>query len=174
MDICEKTIIPSYLGSADPPPKTTQIPRLGGNTRLSVFGVTSIDSASPILLSFDAGPTTTVGVLGFGVLAAAIGAFVFANVAYTPEIMEGAQEMRQSNREVEIRKLVNAVRSHTDEGNEPAELRLPLETALGKTLEDYAAAVDLSSGDNDDTGGGDYLIVTAADKDLAKAIKQII
>jgi hypothetical protein len=124
---------------------------------------------SGMLLSSD-GPEfgrLVTGILGL-VLVASVGAFVFANVVYTPEILEGAKDLRRSEREAEIRKLLKAVQSHEKGGKDLTELRVPLETALGKTLEDYVRAVLEPGSDANDA------LFTAADMELATMLKQII
>jgi hypothetical protein len=124
---------------------------------------------SGMLLSSD-GPEfgrLVTGILGL-VLVASVGAFVFANVVYTPEILEGAKHIRRSERDAEIRKLLTALQSHEKGGKDLMELRVPLETALGKTLEDYVLAVLEQGPDVNDA------LFTAADKELATMLKQII
>lgn len=108
-----------------------------------------------------------VGKIGLILSSAAIGGFLFANIVYTPEILKGAEQLRQSNREIEIRKLLVAIHTHEENGNELVELRLPLETALGTTLEDYIMAVDSSlSKETTDQA------FTTADQDLANILKK--
>jgi len=124
---------------------------------------------SGMLLSSD-GPEfgrLVTGILGL-VLVASVGAFVFANVVYTPMILEGAKDLRRSERDAEIRKLLMALQSHEKGGKDLMELRVPLETALGKTLEDYVLAV-LEQGPDDNDA-----LFTAADMELATTLKQII
>ena len=105
-------------------------------------------------------------ILGLGFLAA-VGAYVFANVVYTPEILEGARDLRIAERESEIRKILQAVEKH--EG-ELAELKVPLETALGKSLEDYVRSV---LEDDTETSTADF-VPTAADRELATILKRTI
>jgi len=108
-----------------------------------------------------------IGTIGVILSIAAIGGFLFANIVYTPEIMKGAEQLRQSNREIEIRKLLVAIHNHEENGNELVELRLPLETALGTTLEEYIIAVEsnLSKETTDKA-------FTTADQDLANILKK--
>jgi len=148
-------------------------------TKIALTEETSIDATasscihnhSGMLLSFD-GPDfggLATGILGIG-LVASVGAFVYANIVYTPEILEGAKDIRRSERdrvrEAEIQKLLNAVQSHEKGGNDIAELRVPLETALGKTLEDYVRAVLEPGSDDNDS------LFTASDTELATILKQ--
>jgi hypothetical protein len=145
-----------------------------GTTKIALIESTSIELAasswiesSGMLLCTD-GPSyggLATGILGLGFVAS-VGAFVFANVVYTPEILEGARDIRRSEREAEIRKLVKAVQSHEEGGKNILELRLPLETALGKSLEEYVRSV-LESGSDDKTE-----LFTPADKELATMLKQ--
>ena len=143
--------------------------------KITLFGDTSIEAtacrihdidSSIILSTADSSFGGLVGILGLG-LSAAVGAFIFANIVYTPEIVQGAQLLRQSNREIEIRKLLEAVHSHQADGNALIELRLPLETALGTTLEEYIIAVESGLEDIDIT-------FTTADQDLVNILKQSI
>lgn len=143
-------------------------------TKIALLGDTSIEAAtsrihsidcSIILSTGDSGFGGLVGILGLAGLSAAVGAFIFANIVYTPEIVQGAQMLRQSNREIEIRKLLEAIHSHQVNGNALLELRLPLETALGTTLEEYIVAVESNLEDTDTT-------FTRADQDLVNALKQ--
>jgi len=129
------------------------------------FSSSSWIQDSYILISFDFGELIP-GIFGFG-LVFLVGAFVYANVVYTPEILEGSKSLMLSEREKEIRKLLGAVESHKLEGKDVVELRLPLETALGKPLERYIQEVlDFEANDDD-------FIYTAADTELATMLKQI-
>ena len=125
---------------------------------------TGILSNNSLNLSLEDG----IGGWIFGLaFAASIGAFVFANVVYTPEILEGAKDLRRSERETEISKILQAVQAHITNGKDVNELRIPLETALGKSLEDYVTAV-LES-ENDDEY---YSVYTTTDHELATLLKQ--
>ncbi len=102
-------------------------------------------SQSPLTLLADAGiteeiiPTSilipTVFFLG------AISAFLYANIVYTPEIVENAERIRQEIRNEEMEKLLEVVEQHINEGNDMEELRKPLEVALNRTIEDYVDSV---------------------------------
>uniref|UniRef100_A0A7S4EJ29 Transmembrane protein n=1 Tax=Pseudo-nitzschia australis TaxID=44445 RepID=A0A7S4EJ29_9STRA len=129
-------------------------------TKVAFIGGTNIETSGD---SAFGGLATAFLLIG---LFAAVGTFVFANQVYTPEISQGAQMMRKSNRENEIRKLLEAVGSHQEDGNELLELRLPLETALGATLEEYITAVESSLQEKSDA------IFTVADEDLVRILKQ--
>eukprot|EP00537_Pseudo-nitzschia_pungens_P006768 CAMPEP_0172372294 /NCGR_PEP_ID=MMETSP1060-20121228/46880_1 /TAXON_ID=37318 /ORGANISM="Pseudo-nitzschia pungens, Strain cf. cingulata" /LENGTH=187 /DNA_ID=CAMNT_0013098217 /DNA_START=82 /DNA_END=642 /DNA_ORIENTATION=- len=125
-------------------------------TKVAVVGA----GGSGVELNSDFGfgeVASAVLLIGFS---AAVGAFIFANQAYTPEIIQGAQMLRKTNRENEIRKLLEAVRSHQEDGKELLALRLPMEAALGMTLEEYIRAVERGLEENSDT------IFTTADEDL--------
>lgn len=74
-------------------------------------------------------------------LLGAISAFVFANVVYTPEILENAEQIRLETREEEIRSVWNAVKQHVREGNDLEELRRPLEVALNMSIETYVQSI---------------------------------
>ncbi|MGK3734299.1 MAG: hypothetical protein ACI8RD_007835 [Bacillariaceae sp.] len=121
-------------------------------TAFRIYNYYDIDSTTFILSSTTENSSSFgfgFGTIGIILSTAAVGAFIFANIVYTPEIVKGAQQLRQSNREIEIRKLLAAVHSHCQEdGNELVELRLPIETALGTTLEEYITAVESESESN--------------------------
>ena len=74
-------------------------------------------------------------------LLGSISAFLYANLVYTPEIVENAERIRQEIREEEIQKLCQVVEQHKREGKDLEELRQPLEFALDMTIEDYVASV---------------------------------
>lgn len=104
----------------------------------------------------------------------AIAAFVFANVVYTPEILENAEQIRLETREEEIRSVLGAVRQHIQEGKDLENLRRPLEMALNMPVEDYVAAV--SSETNSRTNEGTSTVAsstefTEADIGLASILK---
>jgi hypothetical protein len=79
------------------------------------------------------------------VLLFAVGAFLHANLVFTPQIIMEADRLRKTRRNVEIQKLVSAIQFHLESGNDLNELRIPLEAALGMTLEDYISDVSSSS-----------------------------
>lgn len=151
-------------------------PRESRRTELNLVESDSMDIVSSWMLDF---PSVGVAqqlessglgignlVLGLGFLAA-IGAYVFANVVYTPEILEGARDLRIAERETEIRKILQAIETH--EG-EMVELKVPLETALGKPLEEYVQSVLEDGSDNNNTD----FAPTAADMELATILKRTI
>ena len=72
----------------------------------------------------------------------AAGAFVYANVVYTPEIIAANEQMRLENREIEIQKLLAAVQQHQNEDKDLEELRLPIETSFGMTVGEYVSKVE--------------------------------
>lgn len=133
-----------------------------GNIKVAVVGGTGVEMNGDFVFGDVARAVLLIGFSG------AVGAFIFANQAYTPEIIQGAQMLRKSNRENEIRKLLGAVRSHQEEGKDVLALRLPMEAGLGMVLEEYITAVERSSEENSDT------IFTTADQDLARILKQSI
>lgn len=79
--------------------------------------------------------------IGF-TLVTAIGVFAYANLVLTPEILEGAASMRQEKRDSEIQRLIAVVHNHTEQRKSFSELRIPLEVALGVSLETYLEAVE--------------------------------
>jgi hypothetical protein len=106
-------------------------------------------------------------VVAFPMLAliSAAAVFAYANVAYTSEILEEASSIRQENRELEVRKLIEAIHKHVTEGNKFEDLRAPLETALGvEALEEYMDQV-LSRYETTDAPYGE------ADIELAQSIR---
>eukprot|EP00980_Cylindrotheca_fusiformis_P008003 scaffold1706_cov116-Cylindrotheca_fusiformis.AAC.6 len=100
-------------------------------------------------------------VLGAGLLVA-IGAFVYANVVYTPEILENSVEMRLQLREVQVQKLLTVVQTHIANGLDLEDLRRPLEDTFGTTIEEYVADVDAKR-----------IEVTSADQSLAEVLKGV-
>ncbi|KAL3916331.1 MAG: hypothetical protein SGILL_005229, partial [Bacillariaceae sp.] len=133
------------------------------------------------LLSDSAGSATNIPLLAIGtLLLGGAAVFAYANIVYTPEIIEGASVMRRENREEQVQKLIEAVRSHINGDNGLEELRRPLEAALGvDSLEKYVASVGVyfESGTVDDSSstaanaGEKALDLCEADKDLAELIK---
>ena len=146
-------------------------------TASQIYHNNGIDSTTFILSSTTEDSSSFgfgFGTIGIILSTAAVGAFIFANLVYTPEIVKGAQQLRQSNREIEIRKLLAAVHIHCQEdGNELGELRLPIETALGTTLEEYITAVESESNLNLSTEEStDRRAFTIADQDLVNILKK--
>ena len=79
-------------------------------------------------------------------LLGAISAFLYANLVYTPEILENAEHIRLEQREEEIHRILQLVQERLEE-NERGEidtkedLRKSLEYALDMPLEDYVRCV---------------------------------
>ena len=95
----------------------------------------------------------------------AVGVFVYANVFITPEIVEANEQMRNEQREVQIRKLVDLVQSDLAVSNQNIEeLRYPLEEAFGMSIEEYI--VDVLEENPNTT-----IHYTSADRDLAQLLK---
>ena len=90
-----------------------------------------------------------------------IGAFLYANVVFTPEIISVNEQMALDLRQVEIRKLLSAVQKHIEAEKDLEDLRIPLEASLNLTIEEYVSKVD----------GGKDLGFTSADKDLANVLR---
>ena len=146
-------------------------------TASQIYHNNGIDSTTFILSSTTEDSSSFgfgFGTIGIFLSTAAVGAFIFANIVYTPEIVKGAQQLRQSNREIEIRKLLAAVHIHCQEdGNELVEVRLPIETALGTTIEEYITAVESESNLNLSTEEStDRRAFTIADQDLVNILKK--
>ena len=154
-------------------------------TRLSFLAVDSsaIDSEiaqnqliwmSSVFSVADGGGASMVNIpvlLGLTTLAGAIGVFSYAKATLTPEIVQGAQQLRQDSREVEVKKLVEAVCKHTrEEGGKLEELRKPLEVALGMSLEQYVDAVE--EGTVTTTSSTEVLLYSKADEELAGIFKE--
>jgi hypothetical protein len=103
-----------------------------------------------------------------GILFLAAGAFLYANVVYTPEIMENNVEMKLEIREVQIRKLLSVVRQHQQDGLDlDAELRAPLEGAFRMTIQEYVSSID------QDRNSDEKSNFTRADEELADALRSI-
>jgi hypothetical protein len=136
-----------------------------GDGEVVAGGVTSVLAAGAAI----------VGLVG-------VSAFAYANAMYTPEILEGAERLRRTTRDAEVRKLRTAVQIHFESGNDVNELRVPLEAALGRTLEDYATAVASSSSSSSSPTIGsidealasaDTVPFTEADKELADVLVKL-
>jgi hypothetical protein len=97
----------------------------------------------------------------------AAGAFLYANVVYTPEIIAANEQMKLESREVEIRKLLSAVQQHKQDGLDLEDLRIPLEASFGMTIEEYVSKVDDSK---DSMGNSNF---TSADEHLADVFRSI-
>lgn len=109
-------------------------------------------------------------VLLVATVAVALGGFVYANLQYTPEILHGAEQIRKEERELEVLKLVAAMvveeKGQKGTSSQTESLRMPLEAALGITLEEYVAAVQVPP--NEERSDGP--VFTPADKELAKLV----
>lgn len=104
-----------------------------------------------------------------GILLLAVGAFLYANVVYTPEIIEQSEKTRLGNREIEMRKLLEFVQTES-KGNDSLleELRSPLEQAFGMTIEEYVSKVD-----NEKRTSPDQPAFANADAELANVLRPI-
>jgi hypothetical protein len=97
-----------------------------------------------LLSLFEAPDTKTnpLMILSGLVFVGGVGAFLYANVVFTPEIVENAKNLRQEQRNIEISQLIDVVNGYLDAGKDLEELRVPLETALGGTkLEEYIVEI---------------------------------
>jgi hypothetical protein len=102
----------------------------------------------------------------------AIGAFLYANVVFTPEIIENMEQMRMENRKAEVQKLMALVAAHSkkkkndgdgdDSSSSLEELRFPLEEAFGMTVEEYIVDVQNPNA---------LIPYASADRDLAELLK---
>ena len=97
--------------------------------------ITTTPSPPQSLLLSSNGNDSALGWIGLPalVLLLAVAAFVYANVTYTSEIRQASDELRWQQRQDEISKIITMVGPNKD----VAELRRPLEAALGMTLEQY-------------------------------------
>jgi hypothetical protein len=121
-----------------------------------------------LLLSMEESGGGIGAYLAPGILFLAAGAFVYANVVYTPEIMENNVEMKLEIREDQIRKLLSVVRQHQEDGLDlDAELRAPLEEAFRMTIEEYVSRVDQNKKSDEKSN------FTTADGELADALRSI-
>jgi hypothetical protein len=93
------------------------------------------------LVSAEEGVNTALLIPGVFLLGG-VAAFIYANVVYTPEIIEGMELMRLEDREVEVQQLLEVFQEHQKDGNDLEELRKPLEQTFGMTVEEYVAKVD--------------------------------
>lgn len=91
-----------------------------------------------------------------------VAAFVYANAVYTPEIMENSTKMRLQAREIDLKKLVDAIEQHQAENRDLEELRRPLEESFGVTIEEYVTNVEKKKSE-----------LTSADESLAQLLKPI-
>jgi hypothetical protein len=135
-----------------------------------------VGHASVILLTIDSllpNESFPALVITIPFLLGAVGIFAYANLVYTPEIMQGASLLRQENREREVRKLISAVKCHSQNDQAFSDIRGPLETALGTSLEDYVQAVNdrTLSNDIDDETCTSASPFGKADQELASVIK---
>lgn len=93
------------------------------------------------LVSAEEGINTVLLIPGVFLLGG-VAAFIYANVVYTPEIIEGMELMRLEDREVEVQQLLEVFQEHQQDGKDLEELRKPLEQTFGMTVEEYVAKVD--------------------------------
>lgn len=103
-------------------------------------------------------------------LLGAISAFWYANVVYTPEIIENAQQIRLEEREAEIVRILKVVQDHVQQAKDMEELRKPLEFALNMSLEEYLVTVK-NLEDDDDSNLDRRRSFTTADIQLAALLE---
>jgi hypothetical protein len=121
-----------------------------------------------LLLSMEDSGGGIAAYLAPGILLLAAGAFLYANVVYTPEIIENTVEMKLEIREVQIRKLLSVVQQHQQDGLDlDAELRAPLEEAFRMTIEEYVSSVDKDRNSDEKSN------FAAADEELADALRSL-
>mmetsp|Transcript_1398 Transcript_1398/g.2993 ORF Transcript_1398/g.2993 Transcript_1398/m.2993 type:complete len:216 (+) Transcript_1398:63-710(+) len=126
-----------------------------------------IDSSSNILLSDESSNSvlsTLPSVLLAGlVIAAAI--FLYANVVYTPEIVQNAKAMREEEQATQLIELIQQLQS---EGRDMDESRVALETVFGMSVGEYAVSVD-AKGKNEGVDIG----VSDAEMELVELLRSI-
>ena len=139
--------------------------------------LSSADSAS--LLLSDIGSTggggnilssvSSVLTAGF-VIAAAI--FIYANVVYTPEIIENARAMREEEQTEQILALVKQIQK--ERGVEGVrDSRDALEKVFGTSVERYVEAIEKRMQGNADSGEADDVSVPETEKELAELLRSI-
>ena len=148
----------------------------------NVFSVDSLNAdctaASSLLLAISEIESDVSSSIGsiisnfFGItLVLSIGVFYYANVVYTPEILENSKRMRLQVREIDRQKLLAAIQQHINDGLDLNELRETLEATFGMTIEEYVSSVEEESVRR---GGGEEeteVTITSADESLARILK---
>ena len=139
--------------------------------------LSSADSAS--LLLSDIGGTggggnvlsSVISVLTAGfVIAAAI--FIYANVVYTPEIIENARAMRQEEQTEQTLALVKQIQE--ERGVEGVrDSRDALENVFGMNVERYIEAIDGRLQGNVDSRVAGNVSVSETEKELAELLRSI-
>jgi hypothetical protein len=127
-------------------------------------------SSSISISDAEIGDLPSIVVIPGVLLLGAISAFVFANLVYTPEILENAEQIRLETRDEEIRSVLDAVRQHVQEGKDLEELRRPLEVALNMSVEKYVQAVTAEKNSSNDESADRSTEFTEADVGLASIL----
>ena len=143
---------------------------IGGTALLSNSG----DGSGDILSSI-----TSVLAIGI-VIAAAI--FLYANVVYTPEIIENAQAMRQEEQAAQILALVRQLREEEEkeEGragttmdNKGANARDALEKVFGMSIQKYVDHVEGRIRSKDINSKSESIAVSDAEKELVTILRSL-
>ena len=144
---------------------------IGGTALLSNSG----DGSGDILSSI-----TSVLAIGL-VIAAAI--FLYANVVYTPEIIENAQAMREEEQAAQILALVRQLREEEEEDergregttmdNKGANAREALEKMFGMSIQDYAEHVEGRIQSKDSNSKSESIAVSDAEKELVTILRSL-
>ena len=125
-----------------------------------------VDSSSNVLLSDESNSilSTLPTILLAGlVIAAAI--FLYANVVYTPEIVQNAKAMREEEQATQLLELIQQLQS---EGRDMEDSKMALEAVFGMSVGEYVASID-EKGENED----DDIGVSDAEKELVELLRVI-
>ena len=142
---------------------------IGGTALLSNSG----DGSGDILSSI-----TSVLAIGL-VIAAAI--FLYANVMYTPEIIENAQAMREEEQAAQILALVRQLREEEKEegregttmDNKGANARDALEKVFGMSVQNYGDHVEGRIRSKDINSKSESIAVSDAEKELVTILRSL-
>ena len=113
------------------------------------------------------------------VIAAAI--FLYANVVYTPEIIENAQAMRQEEQAAQILALVRQLREEENERgrkgttttDKVTNARDALEKVFGLSIQDYVEQVEGRMRSKDVTSKSESVAVSDAEKELVATLRSL-
>mmetsp|Transcript_6435 Transcript_6435/g.9530 ORF Transcript_6435/g.9530 Transcript_6435/m.9530 type:complete len:221 (-) Transcript_6435:461-1123(-) len=110
--------------------------------------VTCYHATNALMLSINENGGLDIGntLLGAALLLA-VSAFVYANIVYTPEIVQNA---RLIQKEDDIMRVLSLVEEYRMKGSDINELRGPLEKVLGMAIEDYVSNVDSEESNDGD------------------------
>lgn len=127
-----------------------------------------------LLLSYngdgDGSIVSSLSTILFAGLAIAASIFLYANVVYTPEIMQNAEAMRAEERATQLLGLVKQLQNEDGRDISMEDSKKALEAVFGMTVGEYMQSIDEKQNEREEAGG---IGVSDAEKELVEVLRSI-